>query len=604
MDVENDFIKPIVIFYYNKGLSELEACNEISKKYRQYGITTRTINKWYKLLKSEEDSQIKKPAAPVYKISDEYLIDLINKNPGLNLTELGKLAGTAASTISVRLKEINRDGERVKYKHKSRGRSKKLTDEYLINLANQNPEISLYELSSLAGVSVSALKKQINQINSIQEKIKFKPGKTIKDPNSVDESLSKSFNENPEVKIEELGKIIDVTPSIISPKPGNINSKGEKSESSYKCCKSVSNKDKNSKTKITKQQIIDLISENPDLNVEELAKLANVSSRTFSDRLKNISIEDMKMNYDRKSNSHKSSDDITNNFVNDNSDLNMEDLPELKGTPIKTSSRPQNQINFNEKLGKCSEKKLQKPQNYFSDEFLIDLVNKNPELNMTELGVLADTTASTISTRLREINKEGERASYKHKLRGKSKKFTDEFLINLINENPDTNIVNLSLLVGTSTSTVSKRIRKINSTEEKIKCKLIKTSKRSSVNVESLINLVDENPDLTMQELGQLVGVTASTISRRLSKIKNEGENLKYSYKNCNNGIPDKGHSNIRLTKQRVIDLINENPELNMTELAKLANVSTGTISYHIKKINCKDTRVNYIYKYIRKADI
>jgi transcriptional antiterminator len=588
MDVENDFIKPIVLSYYNKGLSEPEASKEISKKYWQYGITTRTISKWYKRFKSEDDTPDKNSAASTHMISDEFLIDLVNKNPELNMTGLGKLAGTSASIISIKLREINREGERVKYKHKSRGKPKKFTDEYLIDLSNENPGISIYELSSLAGVSVSVVSRRINQINRFEEKIKLKSRKTRKQSNFTDEFLIDLVNKNPELTMKELGELIGTAESAISLRLSDIKNKEENLDSSYENCKSnMSNEGEKFKTKITKQQVIDLINQNPDLNVAELAKIAKVSARDISDQLKDISIEDMKVNYEYRHGVKKISDDLACSSVNCNSDFNMEELPELRDISAKSLSTGLNRINLNGKVDSCGEKKkVQKTLIYFSNEFLIDLVNNNPDLNMTELAILAGTTASTISVRLREINSDGEKVKYKHKSRGKPKIFTDELLISLAKENPGITIVELSSLIGASASAVSRRINKINSTEEKIKIKSKKSKIQSNFTDEFLTNLVNESPDLTMQELGRLIGVAASTISARLRKIKSKGEALNYSYKNCKYGMFDEDHPKIRLSKQHVIDLINENPKLNISELANIANVSVRALSDQLKNIN------------------
>jgi transcriptional antiterminator len=588
MDVENDFIKPIILFYYNEGLNEQEARKEITKKYGPYGITMRTINKWYDKLRSEEDIPDEKPTGSKHKISDKFLINLVNENPDLNMTELAKLAGTSAPIISIKLREINREGERVKYKHKSKGKSKKFTDEFLINLVNDNHVTNIHELSLLAGVSTSTVTRRINQINRYEEKIKLKSGKTRKQSNFTDEFLIDIVNKNPELTMKELGELIGTTESAISLRLSDIKNKEENLDSSYENCKSnMSNEGKRSKAKITKQQIIDLINQNPDLNVAELAKITSVSTRTISNQLKDVSIEDMNVNYEYRHGIDKHSDDLACNLADYNPDLTMEELPELKDISAKALSTGLNQINLNEKVDNCGKKKkVKKSLVYFSDEFLIDLVNNNPDLNMTELAVLAGTTASTISVRLREINSDGEKVKYKHKSRGKPKIFTDELLISLAEENPEASIVELSSLIGWSVSAVSRKKKKINESEERIKIKPGKTGKQPNFTDEFLTNLVDENPNLTLHELGKLVGVTVSTISRRLSKIKSKRETLNYNYRNCKCGIFDEGHPKVRFTKQRIIDLINENPGLNMAELANIANVSVRTLFDRLKKIN------------------
>ncbi|KXN65594.1 hypothetical protein CONCODRAFT_12771 [Conidiobolus coronatus NRRL 28638] len=47
------------------------------------------------------------------KITDELLIKLINENPEMNMTEIGELVGVSVSAISYRLKKINKNGKKL-----------------------------------------------------------------------------------------------------------------------------------------------------------------------------------------------------------------------------------------------------------------------------------------------------------------------------------------------------------------------------------------------------------------------------------------------------------------------------------------------------------
>ncbi|KXN68126.1 hypothetical protein CONCODRAFT_79900 [Conidiobolus coronatus NRRL 28638] len=451
----------------------------------------RTINKWYSIFRSEENISDKRPTVTSHKISDETLIDLIRKNPDLNMTELGELAGTTASVISIRLKEINRDGERVKYKSKRVGRQKLFSDEFLINLANENPSASITELSSLAGVSFQVVSRRIKQINNFEERIKCKSKKTGKQPKFTDEFLTKLVNENPGITMQKLGELAGVSTSTIWCRLNKIKSKGENIKYYRKKCKnSTSENNQKPKTKVTNQRIIDLINENPELNMSELARLADTSISTISRRIKIIKNSGQVLDYGVKK--------------------------YLKvGTKAKQVGRPRK----------------------FTDAFLIRLINENPDLNMNELAKLANVNVNTIFNRIKKINCEDIKVKYISK--NDVSKFSDELIINSVNDNPDLNLEELSKLIGTSPRTISRRLKQINSNGK-------------------VINYVKKKP---------------------LPKTR------------------------VKLTEEFLINLVNENPGLTMAELAKLANVSTGTISNHIRKINSKGAKVNYIYKDSRKIE-
>jgi DNA-binding Lrp family transcriptional regulator len=412
MDIENEFIKPVISFYYNEGLNEQEAHKKITKKYGAYGITMRTINKWYSIFRSEE-VPVKRIAFTSHKISDESLINLVKENPDLNMKELGKLANTTASVISIRLKEINSDGERVNYKSKRVGRQKLFTDEFLIKLANENPNAGITELASLAGVSFQVVSRRIKQINNFEERIKYKSKKTGKQPKFTDEFLINLVNENPGVTMQKLGEFVGVSTPTIWCRLNKIKSKGETIEYNHKECENNTSKNnQKAKIKVTEQCIIDLINENPELNMSEVARLADTSISTVSRRIKSIKNNGKLLDYGVKK--------------------HQKDEPKKIGRPRK-----------------------------FTDAYLIRLINENPDLNVNELAKLSNVNASTMLNHIKKVNCENIKVKYISK--NDVSKFSDEFIISSINDNPDLNLEELSKLIGTSVRTLSRRIKQINS---------------------------------------------------------------------------------------------------------------------------------------------
>ncbi|KXN68127.1 hypothetical protein CONCODRAFT_9695, partial [Conidiobolus coronatus NRRL 28638] len=399
MDVENEFIKPVVSFYYNEGLNEQEARKEITKKYGPYGITMRTINKWYDIFRSEEYMSDKKPVGSVHRISDEYLIDLINENPGLNMAELGKLADTTASVISIRLKEINRDSERVKYNYKPTGKARAFTDDYLISLANENPDSTVKELSTLVGASFSSVSRRVKQINSSEERIKCKP-KNIRIPKKfTDEFLITLANENPDISLTELSSLVGASTTAVSKRIKKINISEERIKFKFKKA--------GAKSKFTNEFIVNLVNANPDLKMQELGELIGVSMSAISHRLTKMKNKGIKLQY------------------------------KYKGCK------------------NCRSEESQKPKTRISNQLVIDLVNENPELRISELARLTDTSISTISRKLRIIKDSGQLLEYGNKkiqnekstsIRS-SKKFPDGLQTRLINESSDLDSIELAKLV-------------------------------------------------------------------------------------------------------------------------------------------------------------
>jgi DNA-binding Lrp family transcriptional regulator len=242
---------------------------------------------------------------------------------------------------------------------------------------------------------------------------------------------------------------------------------------------------------------------------------------------------------------------------------------------------------------KC--KRGRKPK--FTDEHLVNLIDDNPGITMKELAALVNASISTISKRVKNLNNNGKRL---HFTRSKLK-FTNESLINLINENPQYSMAELGELLGSSASTVSYRIKQIIDSGESIN--YIKKAKEH-IKLNSLIDLIDDNPELNIRELAKLADTSEKSVSKKIKQINSIDGKVKYTNKTnqLHKELKDK-KENPKLSDEYIIDLVNSNPLLNMTELAKLANTSPASISKKIKEINGKGKKVNYQYKYSETVD-
>jgi transcriptional antiterminator len=359
MTNKNSIIKSELLSLYKKGKSEAEAHEEISKTHSSYGVSIESVNKWYEVFKPRiTNSENYNAASQKNKLTDEYLVGLIKDNPELNTIELASLAGVSQQTVSRRLKQYNIGDKSANYRNKS---VQKFTDEYIIDLVNKNPKLNMTELSRIAGTSAMTIANRIKQINSEEERVKYvkKPRRSKIDelsttnPKFEDEYLIKLVNNNPDLSLEKLASLIGSTKSTIGARIKKINLHNERVNYQRKDVK-----------KFTDRFLADLVSENPDFNQKELALLAGTSGVAISNRL------------NEANNTGKGTYYVTKN-----------DIPKL------------------------------------TDGFMIDLVNKNPGLNMAELAKAAGVSLTTISRRIKEVNSNGERINYvkKHN-NGKSKK--------------------------------------------------------------------------------------------------------------------------------------------------------------------------------------
>jgi transcriptional antiterminator len=409
---DNKAIKQDLLRLFEEGKSETEAFNEISKKQSSSSISLKTVSNWYRKFGSgERNIDDKKTNSKKFKFTDEFLIDLVNNNPKLNMRELAELAGVSQSTICRRLKKINIDGSDSIYVTKGyRNGVTKFSDELLINLVNDNPKMSMIELAKHTGTTYKTISNRLKQINSNEKRVNYVKKEFKLDRIKItDEYLISLVKDHPELNMRGLAKLADVSPSTISKRVGRINSEGSNGDIVIQE-KHLSKLKRKSRKNITAEYLIKLTNENPNLNTYELADLADVSQSKIWNMLKSINTDGQKVNYTKKGN---------------------------KGGVTK-----------------------------FTDEFIINLVNENPDLNTTQLAKLCNTTRITLSNRLKKMNIDGKDVNYIKKDFKRGTKFTDEFLINLINENPKLNVSELAKLSNVSSTTIYKRLKKINVTEK------------------------------------------------------------------------------------------------------------------------------------------
>jgi predicted transcriptional regulator len=552
MDVENTFIKPVLLFYFGKGISELEAHKEITKQYGQYAVTYKTIIKWFKLFRTNERKLSKKgPTKSKLIFEDEFLVDLVNDNPDASVEKLASLAHCSVSNMYRRLSKINSkklNGSKISLQRRAPNLPKNgllFTDEYLINLIKENEGLSMRELAKLANCSKSTISSRLKQINSdrtsdskiVLQSSAFNAPRRVEP--LTDDFIINLINENPGLSMTNLAKLAKVCTSTISKRLKIINSNRENDS------KILLNNTYNSARKpkkFTNEYLVNLINENPGLDMEELAKLANCSKSTICKRLKEI-------------------------------DINSEEIKHRMRSPQKGNTK-------------------------FTDEFLINLISENPGICAKELARLANCSRSSISIRLKKVNSTipfDTRINLQVSTSGLPKVFTDEYLIDLINENPSLNMKELARIAKVSPKTISNRIKKINNESERVKYSKKYVGKSKKFSDEYLVNIINNNPNLNYVELAKLANCTASTLFVRLNEInENRESDSKISLQKC---TPNASRKKLLFTDEFLIKLINDNPDFNMSQLAALANASVATISNRLKQINSKEERVSYCRK-------
>jgi DNA-binding MarR family transcriptional regulator len=313
----------------------------------------------------------------------------------------------------------------------------------------------------------------------------------------------------------------------------------------------------------------------------------SVSKRTVSNWYRRFESGDFSLENNAKASvREKLPDEYIVNLIKENPELSIAELARIAGISYFNLRNRIIQLNsIGENVYKFKDLKK------VSDEFIIDLVNNNPNLNLSELAKIANISPSTLSSRINVINKNGKKANYVKKKRGHKpnekpvQKFTDEYLINLINENPDLNMMELAGLAGVTISTICTRIKKINRLNERVN---YRNKSIIKITDEDIVDLVNNNPELSMDELAKLASISTKTISKRIDQLNSKGKSINYVNKKrieFNYETYNKPGPKQKFTDEYLIDLIKENPGLSKIELAKLANVSYDTMLTRIKQV-------------------
>ncbi|KXN74466.1 hypothetical protein CONCODRAFT_76853 [Conidiobolus coronatus NRRL 28638] len=541
MDAENNFIKPVLLFHFSKGKTEDEAYKDISKEYGRYAISLRTINKWFKIFSDEyEHSANLKVSNSRQRYTSEFFTNSDDEYSDSSTNELDEPPICSSLTMSTRMSHISSTSEnKVFHKKAPKKNLLKLSDEFIINLVNNNPDLSMAELATLANTSRAYIYKRIKQINSDGERVHYR--KKVQLPRHSDEFLIELINDNSNLNMTQLAKLAGISQANMSRRIRRMNSDGVKSNYIKNKTIKVELAKPGKPRKFTDEFLISLVNKNPTLTMTELAKIAGTSIPTISNRLKQINRSGERVKYHKKNSQRgvtKFTDEFLIGLINLNPDITMVELARLANVSQSTISRRLKQINKGEKRAKYIVKGMRNGVMKLSDEFLTELINGNPELNIKQLAELAGTSSSYICRWLKKINSDGVRVKYISKkylddgpgpdFRPKTK-FTDEFLINLINENPELNIGELAILAGVSKGTISSRLKQINADGERVVYhkKNIQTMAPKFTD-EFLIDLINKNPGLTMSELSKLAGTSQGTISNRLRQINSNGEKVKY----------------------------------------------------------------------------
>ena len=212
---------------------------------------------------------------------------------------------------------------------------------------------------------------------------------------------------------------------------------------------------------------------------------------------------------------------------------------------------------------------------------LVKLVKDNPTLTIKDLAKRLNISSSSVSKYLRTLSTEnvlGECEYSNNKLIDlKCRK-----LVELLNEDPTLTIKDLAKKLNVSTASVSNYLRRLS--DNNTLCKRQRASgKYIEPKCRDLAELINKDPTLTNDDLAKMLNVSTRTLSKYLHRLSTE-----------NNLIERQSSNTKKCERKRIklVELLNSDPTLTNKELAEKLDISTSALSQYLRTLSDENVSI------------
>ena len=307
----------------------------------------------------------------------------------------------------------------------------------------------------------------------------------------------------------------------------------------------------NSIRNIRKRQLVELLNADPSLTIKYLAKKLNISVSAVYSYLHILSSE---------------------NALGE-CQLLSKKRREKKPAKLIKPSKVKNILGERELLSqtlrkqKCAE--------------LAKLLNADSSLTIKDLATRLNISSSSVSNYLRTLSTENALGECKYS----NNKLIDlkcRKLAELLNEEPALTIKELSQKLNVSTASVSNYLRRLS--DKNVLCKRQRSSgKHIEPKCRDLAELINKDPTLTNDDLARMLNVSTKTISKYLHKLSAE------------NSLIERQSSNTKKFERKrvkLVELLNADPTLTNKELAEKLDISTSALSQYLRTLSDENVSI------------
>lgn len=360
----------------------------------------------------------------------------------------------------------------------------------------------------------------------------------------------------------------------------------------------------NSIRNIRKRQLIELLKVDPTLTRRELADKLNISTVSVSNYLRILSSENALGEYpqlsqkrrERKSPKLVKPSKIENvvgerlllskiirnlkyaklaKLVKDNPTLTIKELAQKLNISTASVSNYLRRLSTENVLGECKYS-----NNKLTDlkcRKLIELLNEDPTLTIKDLAKKLNVSTASVSNYLRLLSDKNALCK-RQRSSGKHIEPRCRDLAELINKDPTLNNDDLAKMLNVSTRTLSKYLHRLSTENNLIERQSSNTKKCERKRIK-LVELLNADPTLTNKELAEKLDISTSALSQYLRTLSDENVSIE------RHTLGRKRSEDKLINKERVAELIKQDPTLTYKEISKLIGVSFVTVRNYILEL-------------------
>ena len=319
-----------------------------------------------------------------------------------------------------------------------------------------------------------------------------------------------------------------------------------------------------------------LVKDNPTLTIKELAQKLNISTASVSNYLRRLSTENVLG--ECKYSNNKLTDLKCRKLIellNEDPTLTIKDLAKKLNISSSSVSNYLRTLSTENALGECkySNNKLID----LKCRKLVELLNEDPTLTIKDLAKKLNVSTASVSNYLRLLSDKNALCK-RQRSSGKHIEPRCRDLAELINKDPTLNNDDLAKMLNVSTKTLSKYLRTLS--DKNLLCeRQSSNTKKCERKRNKLVELLNANPTLTNKELAEKLDISTSALSQYLRTLSDENVSIE------RHTLGRKRSEDKIINKERVAELIKQDPTLTYKEISKLIGVSFVTVRNYILEL-------------------